>query len=143
MLPSSGCAVSQPLASRCRCRVKILVVEDDDDLREILAFVLERRGHQVVPTRNGLAALEQWHTVQPDVIVLDSGWPERTGLGVLRSIRQSGTTPVVVITVENDEEHVRECSQLGANQVLVKPFLTRDLIDCVERLSRPKAGEAS
>src|ERR671939_1606501 len=105
-----------------RAGTRLLIVDEDQDLREVWAYALQQRGYQVLTTRNGAAASEKWQAAQPDVVLLDSGWPGRDGLDLLHQMRQSETTPVIAATAEHDEEHQAECLRLGADDVLVKPF---------------------
>lgn len=121
-------ADSSPLNSR---RARVLLAEDDDDVRYALERLLSRAGYEVVAVHSGGAVLEhlgaalllkQWQEA-PDVIVTDVRMPGVTGLELLEGVRQSGwRVPVVVVTAFGDAELRARAMQLGASAFLDKPL---------------------
>lgn len=108
--------------------MKILLIEDDADLREVLAYALRQQSWTVIPTGNGAPALQFARTVQPDLVLLDVGWSDPTGLTVLHHLGQHSTVPVLAVTTLGDPDHLAECLRLGAADVLVKPVLLQHLV---------------
>jgi len=106
--------------------LKILLADDDRDLVEMISFVLQRDGYKVVTAFDGAAALKAFEAEAPDLVVLDLNMPKRSGLDVLRAIRASSLTPVVMLSVVADDS-------LGS-------VIYRDLTDAGVDLSRHGHG---
>ncbi len=117
----------------------ILVVEDDLALSDVLAFTLRRAGFAVATAFDGLAALDQWRTVQPELIILDLNLPKLDGIGVCRQIRASATTPILILSVRGGDEAVVQGLEAGADDYVVKPFSPSQLVARVRALLR-RAG---
>jgi DNA-binding response OmpR family regulator len=100
----------------------ILVVEDDPGIRTALSRGLRDRGHAVTVAESGMAALELVVKAGPDVVLLDLGLPDVDGLQVLAMLRGLGTTPVIVITAQDDDAMVVKALDAGADDYVVKPF---------------------
>jgi DNA-binding response OmpR family regulator len=107
--------------------LKILLADDDHDLVEMISFVLQRDGYKVVTAFDGAAALKAFEAEAPDLVVLDLNMPKRSGLDVLRAIRASSLTPVVMLSVVADEDHIVDALDSGADDYLQKPFRPREL----------------
>lgn len=104
-------------------RPRILVVDDDTELRETLAEYLESEGFQTVPAANGLEALLHLKRQRPAAVVLDLAMPRLGGLEALKRIRAFDPAILVVVTTGNpDREIHRRARELGARAVLTKPF---------------------
>lgn len=104
---------------------KIMVVEDNENNRDLLTRRLERQGHTVVTAENGLIALEKLKDHSVDIMLLDLMMPEMDGYQVLEHLREHDewkNIPVVVITAINDMETTVKCIELGAEDYLPKPF---------------------
>jgi two-component system response regulator AtoC len=109
---------------------RVLVAEDDPEMRRLVAALLRRAGHQVVEASNGMDILDQMESITQqenalpfDVIVSDIDMPGLSGLDVLAALRCSRwTTPVVLITALGDQETRAEACELGAMAVLNKPL---------------------
>ncbi len=115
----------------------ILVVEDQDDLREVWAEELDLLGNHVRRAANGQDGWESFQQESFDLIVLDIGLPRRTGLEVLNSIRQQDPgVPVVIVTAVTDPGIARIALNAGATDVLFKPITLANLRDVVSRLIR-------
>lgn len=101
---------------------RILIVEDDLEIRRSLAHVLTGRGHAVATAGTGLDGIAQATATEPEVILLDLGLPDVPGLRVLRMVRAVSEVPVIVITAQDDEASVVEALNAGADDYVVKPF---------------------
>jgi len=122
--------------------VKILVVDDDLELANLIAYALRQAGYLVVEAADGVAALEAFAREAPALVILDVNLPRLSGLEVCRQIRAgSGTrTPIMMLTVRNAEEDQVQALDLGADDYLTKPFSPRTLLARVRALLR-RAGE--
>ncbi len=120
--------------------MKILVVDDDIELRGLIAFALRQAGYLVVEAPDGPSALAGFQAESPDLVVLDVNLPRLDGLQVLRRIRDGGRrTPVMMLTVRSSEEDQVAGLDLGADDYLTKPFSPRALLARVRALLR-RAG---
>lgn len=108
--------------------MKILLIEDDADLRKVLAYALRQQSWTVLPSGNGLPALQLARTMRPDLALLDVGWSDPTGLTVLYHLGQHSTVPVLTLTTLDDPDHLAECLRLGAADVLVMPVPLQHLV---------------
>jgi len=100
----------------------VLVIEDDQAIREALVDRLSGSGFHVQAARSGLDGVEQLAGADIDVIVLDLGLPDIDGADVLRMIRGLGDTPVIVATARDDETEMVKLLEAGADDYVVKPF---------------------
>ena len=117
-------------------QARILVVEDEVDIMELVASTLEGEGYGVVRAANGMEAMERLDKDAPDLVVLDLMMPVISGLEVLQHIRQKGTTPVILLTALESEDNRVRGLQLGADDYMVKPFSVRELAARVAALLR-------
>src|SRR5687768_7497438 len=108
-------------------QTKILIVDDESEIRELVTGVLEMEGHQVVTAGNGMEAMERLEKDRPDLVVLDLMMPVISGLEVLADIRQKGNTPVILLTALESEDNRVRGLRLGADDYVVKPFSPREL----------------
>ena len=128
---------------------RLLIVEDEPDIRELLVFHLAREGYHITQCRNGAEALRVARSAPPDLILLDLMLPEMDGLEVCRRLRQDPATqgvPVVMLTARGDEVDRVLGLELGADDYVVKPFSPRELvarIRAVLRRTHPGPGTAS
>lgn len=116
--------------------MKVLVVEDDADIRNLLMYYFEAKGHEVVYAHDGLEALEQLQSQEPDLILLDVMLPKLNGWNVLEAVRAQSTIPVIMLTALGDTEDVVKGLSLGADDYLRKPFEIRELEARVLSVSR-------
>jgi DNA-binding response OmpR family regulator len=107
--------------------MKVLVVEDDPDIRELLTLYFAAKGHEVETADDGQEALTQLQRVQPDLILLDVVLPKLDGWGVLTAVRAQSSIPVIMLTSLDDTEDVIKGLSLGADDYLCKPFEIREL----------------
>ena len=122
--------------------MKILVVDDDRVLADVVAFAMRREGFEVIQAHTGPAALERWAGEMPDLVVLDVGLPQMDGFDVCRKIREGSDTPVIMLTVRADEDDVVRGLRLGADDYISKPFSPRQLVARVHAILR-RAGKAA
>lgn len=108
--------------------VRVLVVEDDPSLRELVTLGLERAGFDVTAVGDGAAALAAFASELPDAVLLDLMLPEVDGLQVCRSIRAVGATPVVILTALDATIDVVVGLESGADDYLTKPFEMPELV---------------
>ena len=119
---------------------KILVIEDNDDNRDILKQQLEYLGYEVVEAADGLEGLNQVAKEQPDLVIVDIMMPGIDGKEVARRLRADSKTkdlPVLAATVLFHSEDIHSCLVAGCNDVLTKPFTLQQLKDRLEKLSQP------
>ena len=116
---------------------RLLVVEDDREVRQSLRRALRIEGFEVVTARDGLAALEQLDTGPADAIILDVMMPRLDGLGVARHLRALGDrTPILMLTARHEISNRVEGLDAGADDYLVKPFALEELLARVRALLR-------
>lgn len=120
--------------------MKILVVDDEPRLREIVTVALTRGGFQVVTAANGQLALTQAARELPALIVLDVGLPEMDGFDVCRRIRESSEVPILFLTAHDDEVDRVLGFELGADDYVTKPFSPRELVARVRAILK-RSGE--
>src|SRR5205809_2935303 len=114
----------------------ILVVEDETTLRETLADALEAEGFEVLQAADGRAALAQFRSDQPDLILLDLMLPELSGIEVCRIIRAESGVPIVMLTAKDSELDKVVGLELGADDYVTKPFSLRELSARIRALFR-------
>src|SRR4051812_18910415 len=108
---------------------KILVVEDDKTIREVINSVLVERNYLVETAEDGSAGLDSLRKQQPDLIILDLGLPKISGESVLTEVkRQYPQIPVIVLTAKNHTTDIVKGFQLGADDYMSKPFELEELI---------------
>ncbi len=109
---------------------KVLLVEDEEQLRRVMKDLLEREGYIVAEARDGVQALDQVDRHAPDIIVLDLNLPDLDGYSVLQQLRSRPATrgiPVMVLTAKGDEDNEVRVFELGADDFITKPFRARAL----------------
>ncbi len=119
---------------------KILIIEDNDDNRDILKQQLKYLGYEVVEAADGLEGLNQVAKEQPDLVIVDIMMPGIDGKEVTRRLRADSKTkdlPVLAATVLFHSEDIHSCLAAGCNDVLTKPFTLKQLKDRLEKLSQP------
>ena len=103
---------------------KILVVDDDINICELLRLYLTKEGYQVTVANDGEEGLEKFNQVKPDMVLLDVMMPKMDGLEVCRRIRKAGNTPVMMLTAKGETFDKVLGLELGADDYMVKPFDT-------------------
>ena len=124
---------------------RVLVVDDEDAVRDMLRRMLEARGHEVALASDRPSAVAGYLRHRPDVVLLDLLMPEVDGLAVLAELRRvDPAARVVMLSSLREEAKVARAIELGARDYIVKPVLFRQLQECVERLaSQPTDPSAS
>ncbi len=121
--------------------MKILVVDDDMELRGLIAYALRQAGYLVVEASDGAAALTVFENEEPGLVILDVNMPRLSGLDVCRRIRETSKVPVMMLTVRSAEEDQVHALDLGADDYLTKPFSPRSLLARVRALLRRAGAE--
>jgi DNA-binding response OmpR family regulator len=125
---------------------RVLVVDDEPTVREVVVGYLRRDGHQVSEAADGPTALQLLESEPPDLVVLDMMLPGVNGLDILRRIRATGDMPVIMLTARSEESDRVAGLELGADDYVVKPFSPRELaarVNGVLRRAAPKAAAVS
>ncbi len=135
----SAPAVAKPRAARYESGMnshRVLVIDDDDDIRGLVAELLQRSGLEVDQASDGRAGLRAFHQSSPDLVLLDVSMPELDGWQTLERIRDLSDVPVMMLTARGAElERVRGL-QAGADDYMVKPFGRQELVARVQALLR-------
>lgn len=124
---------------------QILVVDDNEDIRDFVRLVLEPEGYQVTEAPDGNSALDKIVIQEPDLIILDLSIGQPDGLDVCRSIRKSSMVPIIILTSHGDEVDEAMCLAMGADDFIAKPVGPRVLILRVAtqiRHSRARQGSS-
>jgi two-component system KDP operon response regulator KdpE len=107
---------------------KILIVDDEPQIRRVLLTTLTSHGYTVAESKSGDDALEQLREDRPDLILLDLNMPGRSGLETCREIRSSSDVPIIMLTVRNTEKDKVQALDAGADDYVVKPFSSEELM---------------
>ncbi|MFI5040252.1 MAG: response regulator transcription factor [Acidimicrobiales bacterium] len=119
---------------------RVLVVDDDDNVVEVISANLVAEGYEVEVTGDGATAWERVVTAPPDLVVLDWMLPGRSGLDLLRDFRRHPRTrhlPIVMLSAKASDAEIWEGWQAGADFYLTKPFMIEQLLHHLEQLSAP------
>jgi two-component system, OmpR family, KDP operon response regulator KdpE len=119
--------------------VRVLLVDDDATLRSAVGIGLRAEGHDVLIAADGRTALQALREDRPDVVVLDLGLPDLSGVEVLRRLRTWSTTPVVVLSARAESTEKVEALDLGADDYVTKPFGMEELLARIRAAAR-RAG---
>jgi DNA-binding response OmpR family regulator len=119
---------------------KILVVEDEDILREVIIDYLTEDGYQVLEAADGEKALELFQSDSVDLVILDIVLPKIDGWSVCRRIRKNSSIPIIILTARADEDDSLMGYELGADDYLVKPYSPRVLMAKVKRFLEKYSG---
>lgn len=115
---------------------KVLIIDDDLNLRELLAEYLSEYGFEIFFHEDGNEVINKISTVQPEIIILDIMLPVKNGIEVLREIRNSLFTPVIMLTAKSDDTDRIVGLELGADDYLTKPFNPRELLARMKAILR-------
>lgn len=122
---------------------KILVVDDDDALREMVGLVLSSSGYQPVFASDGLSAVEIFKLHSPDLVLLDIMLPGQSGIEVCNQIRTLSGVPIIMLTAKGDTEDVVLGLEAGADDYVVKPHNGAELVARVRARLRPLTDDAA
>lgn len=123
--------------------LKILVIDDEAQIQRFLKIALEGSGYEVILADNGRQGLESAILQSPDLILLDLGLPDINGLEVLRQLREWSKTPVIILSVQNQERDKVAALDLGADDYLTKPFGVQELLARLRVALRHSAERSS
>jgi DNA-binding response OmpR family regulator len=119
--------------------LKVLIADDDQDLRDLVAFTLTQAGYLVLKAPDGPSALKTVAEESPELVILDINMPGASGFQVCESIRRNSRVPIMMLTVRGEEEDLVRALELGADDYLTKPFSPRTLLARAKALLR-RAG---
>ncbi|MCB0103834.1 MAG: response regulator [Anaerolineales bacterium] len=114
---------------------RILIAEDEPDIRELVAFTLRFAGHEVIPTSNGEEAYEKAQEIVPDLIMMDVRMPKMTGYDACRAMKQTPAIkdiPVVFLSAKGQDSEIQVGLEAGAEEYLLKPFAPDQLVERVK-----------
>ena len=120
---------------------KILVVDDDANICELLRLYLTKEGYQVTTAGDGEEGLEKFNQIKPDMVLLDVMMPRMDGLEVCRRIRKAGNTPVMMLTAKGETIDKVAGLEMGADDYIVKPFEMKELLARVHAVLRRLGGD--
>ena len=115
---------------------KILIVDDEKPISDIIKFNMTKEGYEVVTAFNGRKAIELFEAEQPDIIILDLMLPEIDGLEVAKAIRKTSSVPIIMLSAKDSEFDKVIGLELGADDYVTKPFSNRELQARVKALLR-------
>lgn len=116
---------------------KILIAEDERDIRDLITFTLTFAGHKVIPTTNGEEAYQEVLNVIPDLVLLDVRMPRMSGYEVCELIKENKNTqdiPVVFLSAKGQESEVNTGIEAGADEYILKPFSPDQLTERIQAI---------
>ena len=116
---------------------KIVIAEDEPDIRTLITFTLQFAGHEVIPTANGAEAVEAVRREKPDIVLMDVRMPRLTGYEACRQLKADESTqdiPVVFLSAKGQESEVQEGLEAGAIDYILKPFSPDQLTARVQEI---------
>ena len=122
---------------------KVLVVEDESSIREVVKLYLKRAGYEVRVAKDGLEAIEALTKEMPDLIVLDLMLPHVDGMEITRWLRERGDVPIIMLTARREEADRIAGLEMGADDYVVKPFSPQELVSRVRAVLRRTYGSLS
>jgi len=122
---------------------RILVVDDDPHIRDVISFALKKAGMTIETARDGGEALTLIQHHPPDMIILDVGMPDTDGLAVCREIRKSSNVPILFLSARNDEIDRIVGLEIGGDDYVTKPFSPREMVARVNVILRRAAAAAA
>lgn len=109
-------------------KYKVLVVEDEANIRSFMETILETNGYQVLTADTCLQGISMFSSYNPDLVVLDLGLPDRDGIEFIKEIRKISATPILVLSARTTEQDKISALDMGANDYITKPFGTGELL---------------
>ena len=122
---------------------KVLIVEDDGNIAELLHLYLEKEGFETKVAKDGGKGVEYFRSFQPDLVLLDIMLPIMDGWTVLKKIREEGSTPVIMLTAKGETEDKVTGLEGGADDYIVKPFDSKEVVARIKAVLRRCAGGAA
>lgn len=124
--------------------MKILIIEDDSNIREILRLYLEHEGHTIIESENGLTGLANFKKESPDMVLLDVMMPVMDGIETCKEIRLISRAPIIILTAKGETHDKVQGLDLGADDYVVKPLEMREVVArvrAIERRLKPDSQE--
>ena len=122
---------------------KILIVDDEPSIQELIGFNLEQSGFDTAIAADGFAALEMFESYKPDLIVLDLMLPGKDGYDVCKEIRRTSNVPIIMLTAKETELERVLGLELGADDYMTKPFSPLELVARIKAVLRRASGQES
>lgn len=122
--------------------MNILIVDDEEPIRELIRYNIEKQGYRTVTAANGKEALDAARTEKPDLIILDLMLPDMSGLDICRIIKNDRTTaniPIIMVTAKTEDSDIVTGLELGADDYVTKPFSPRVLFARIQSVLRRKS----
>ncbi len=123
-------------------KYKILIVEDEENIRKFVTALFEANDYRVLTAKTGEAGLLMFTSHLPDLVILDLGLPDLDGTEFLKAIRKDFLTPVIVLSARSDESDKVEALDMGANDYVTKPFGSAELLARVRSILRTNRHSA-
>ena len=120
---------------------KVLIVEDDSNIAELLNLYLEKEGFEPLVAKDGGKGVEQFRAFQPDLVLLDIMLPVMDGWSVLKKIRESSKVPVIMLTAKGETSDKVSGLEMGADDYIVKPFEMKEVLARIHAVLRRFGGE--
>lgn len=120
---------------------KILIVEDEANIRELLRLYLEREGYTVLEAENGVEGIKKWKSDKPDMLLLDVMMPVMDGWAVCREIRAESDVPIIMLTAKGETADRVSGLEMGADDYIVKPLEMPEVIARVRAVFRRMAPD--
>jgi len=120
---------------------KVLIVEDDGNIAELLHLYLEKEAFETAVARDGLAGVELFQSFQPDLVLLDIMLPGMDGWSVCRKIRETSKTPVIMLTAKGETSDKVSGLEMGADDYIVKPFEMKEVLARIHAVLRRYGAE--
>jgi DNA-binding response OmpR family regulator len=123
--------------------IKLLVIDDDVAVTDLLSLLLRSQGFEVSATNNSADGLSMIRELEPDLVVLDLMMPEMDGWEVCRSVRQFSQVPIIILSALNDPSMIASVLDAGADDYLTKPTPSRVLVAHINRLTKRNGNQPS
>lgn len=120
---------------------KVLIIEDDPYIADLLRLYLEKEGYEVDSAGDGVKGLEKFRRRKPDLVLLDVMLPGMNGWGVCRSIRQDADTPIIMLTAKSETDDKVNGLKQGADDYITKPFEMKEVLARIEAVLRRSGTE--
>ena len=122
-------------------KAEILIIDDEDQIRKLLDITLRAHNYSVIEAATAKEGLIHASNHPPELIILDLGLPDKDGLSVLQELRQWHTNPIIILSVQKEEETIIKALDSGANDYLTKPWRNGELLARIRSALRSTIGE--
>src|SRR5271169_2155894 len=140
--PEAGAGATQARSGSSPSVQTILVIDDDEDLRDTVSLVLEKEGYRTVQAAEGRSGFEQALLLRPDLLLVDLRLPGMTGVEICKQLRSAEvSTPIIILSAVGDEIDKVLLLEIGADDYVTKPFGARELIARIRAVLRRSTSE--